>query len=305
MKNRIRVYHSLILLVLFVLPYSALRAQDEPQEDRNVPQRKAFGSPLLIDNQTDVVNIAKTLEWDIQHRFGTVENGPKDLFGIFAPSNIRLGFSYTPINRLAVGIGISKVVISNPTLDYNVKYKILQQTRSNSIPINLVYFGSMAEDTRGGENFVKYVHRFSFFHELIISRRFGPKFSAQIAPMVAHFNAVDTLYSSDIFGVSVAAKFRVSPMGSIQLEWTQPLNQHDINTAGTGFQKDAGPNPNFALGYEVVTSAHAFQIFFSTYRDILPQNNLFYNTNSLSKDVDGKKKLGFLIGFNITRMWNF
>ena len=193
-------------------------------------------------------------------------------------------------------------------VDYNLKYKIFQQTRSNSIPVNVTYYGDIAEDTRGGGNFEKYVHRFSFFNELIISRRFGPKFSAQIAPMMAHFNAVDTLYSNDVFGVSVAAKFRISPMGSIQLEWTQPLTQHDIGNqskAGSLYKKDAGPQPNIALGYEVVTSAHVFQIFFSTYRDILPQNNLVYNTNMLSKDVNGKSKLGFVLGFNITRVWNF
>jgi hypothetical protein len=284
-------------------------AQDQPQqEDRNVPARKTFGGPLLISNQTDVVNIAKTLEWDIQHRFGTLENGSSDLFGVFASSNIRLGFSYTPINRLAVGIGLSKIVRTNPMIDYNLKYKFLQQTRSNSIPVNITYYGDIAEDSRGGENFAKYVHRFSFFNELIISRRFGPKFSAQIAPMFAHFNAVDTLYSNDIFGLSVAAKFRVSAMGSIQLEYTQPLTQHDIaseSKSGSMYNKDAGTKPNIALGYEVVTTSHVFQIFFSTYRDILPQNNLVFNTNTLTRDVDGKSKLGFLIGFNITRVWNF
>lgn len=31
------------------------------------------------------------------HRFGSVKNGYKDFFGLFAPSNIRLGFSYVPI----------------------------------------------------------------------------------------------------------------------------------------------------------------------------------------------------------------
>ncbi len=307
MKNWIRIYYSLIFLALIFLPYTVLRAQDQPQqEDRKEPARNAFNSPILIDNQTDVVNIPKTLQWDIQHRFGTVANGAKDLFGIFAPSNIRLGFSYTPIKNLAVGIGISKIVISNPTMDYSVKYKIFQQTKSNSMPVNITYFGEMGQDTRGGEYFVKYAHRFSFFNELIISRRFGPYFSAQVAPMISHFNAVDTLFSNDIFGINVAAKIKVSAMGSVELAWTQPLNQHDVNTAeDPNFKKDAGPKPNFSLGYEIMTSGHAFQIFFTTYRDILPQNNLSYNTNSLSNDVNGKNKLGFLIGFNLTRLWNF
>ena len=39
---------------------------------------------------------------DIQHRFGTVNNGAKDLFGIFAPSNIRLGINYAPVKKLYV-----------------------------------------------------------------------------------------------------------------------------------------------------------------------------------------------------------
>ncbi len=307
MKNRIRIFYSLIFLALFLLPSTVLRAQDQTQQnDSKEPARNDFSSPLLINNQSDVVNIPKTLEWDIQHRFGTVQNGASDLFGIFAPSNIRLGFSYTPIKNLAVGIGISKIVISNPYVDYNIKYKKFQQTKSNSMPVNITYYGDMAQDTRGGGNFVKYAHRFSFFHELIISRRFSPMFSAQVAGMISHFNAVDTLYSNDIFGASVGANIKISAVSSVQLEWTQPITQHAVDeNSDPNYKKDAGPKPNFALGYQVMTSGHAFQNFFSTYRDILPQNNLSYNTNTLSTDVNGKSKLGFLIGFNLTRLWNF
>jgi hypothetical protein len=287
--------------------FGPLSAQDDAnvQEDRSKPARKAFGSPVMIDNQTDVVNIAKTLEWTIQHRFGTVENGSSDLFGIFAPSNIRLGFSYTPMNRLALGFGLSKVTISNPTIDLNAKYKILAQTQSNSIPVNVTYFGDLGLDTRNKENFDKSVYRLSYFHELIISRRFSSKFSAQVAPMVAHINSVDSLYSNDMFGASLGLKLGVSSQGSIMFEWTQPFGQHEVNDADLNVRKDAGPEPNISLGYEIVTSSHAFQIFVSTYRSILPQYNLVYNTNSWTKEINGENKLGFLIGFNLTRMWNF
>ena len=67
------------------------------------------------------------------------------------------------IDLVALGIGISKIVITNAIIDYNLKYKILQQTRSNSMPVNLTYFGCVTEDTRGGEYIKKYVHRFNFF----------------------------------------------------------------------------------------------------------------------------------------------
>ena len=94
-----------ILLGLVLIASYDIQAQDEEEKEKPRPQRKAFESAVLIDNQSDVVNASKTLEWNIQHRFGTVENGSKDLWGIFAASNIRLGFTYTPIEKLAVGFG--------------------------------------------------------------------------------------------------------------------------------------------------------------------------------------------------------
>ena len=58
-----------------------------------------------MDNQSVMVPIKGTFEWDIQHRFGTVKNGSKDLYGIFAPANIRLGFNYAPFKKLYIGGG--------------------------------------------------------------------------------------------------------------------------------------------------------------------------------------------------------
>ena len=98
------------------------------EKEKPVPQRKAFESAVLIDNQSDVVNTPQTLEWNIQHRFSPVNNGSKDMWGIFGAANLRLGFTYTPIDRLAVGFGLSKIgniLGTNPYIDLDVKYKIL------------------------------------------------------------------------------------------------------------------------------------------------------------------------------------
>ena len=57
------------------------------------------------------------------------------------------------------------------------------------------------------------------------------------------------------------------------------------------------PRPSLSFGFEVSTSAHAFQIFFTNYQEILSQKNSAFNTNDF-------KEGQFLIGFNITRLWN-
>ena len=56
-----------------------------------------FESIWLIDNQTVHVPLRRTFEFDILHRFGTIKNGYSDFLGLYAPSNIRIGFGYTPI----------------------------------------------------------------------------------------------------------------------------------------------------------------------------------------------------------------
>lgn len=290
-----------LLFSLLILFTAGVQAQDEEEKKRSKPERKAFESAVLIDNQSDVVNSSKTLEWNIQHRFGTIENGSSDLWGMFAASNIRLGFSYTPIERLAVGFGLSKIKVTNPYVDLNVKYKILEQTRENEMPVNLTFYANTGIDTRDESKFdepMQSAHRLSYFSQLILSRKISKKFSVQGTFMMSHFNAVDTLFSNDIFGFGIGARYKVSSQGSILLEYTQPLSQHEVNDSGhpEGVQKDAGPYPNIAIAYEIATSAHAFQVTFGMYRSLLQQYNVTYNKNADSK---------FSIGFNMTRLWGF
>ena len=64
------------------------------------PVKNTFQSVWIIDNQTVMVPVKGTLEMDIMHRFGTWNKGYDDLWGFFAPSNIRLGVNYAPIDKL-------------------------------------------------------------------------------------------------------------------------------------------------------------------------------------------------------------
>ena len=303
-----------LLLGLLIFSGASLQAQDEEEKEKPRPQRKAFESAVLIDNQSDVVNASKTLEWNIQHRFGTVENGSSDLYGMFAASNIRLGFSYTPIEKLAIGFGASKIgnrTGTNPFLDLSVKYKILQQTRENEMPVNLTFYGNMGIDTRDESKFDESMHRLSYFGQLIMSRRVSKKFSVQGTVMMSHFNAVDTLFNNDIFGIGLGARFKVSSQGSILFEWTEPITEHDINNTIHGdLMRRAGPFRNIAIAYEVATSAHAFQITFGIYRDLAQQYNLAYNSAYTAQDLFNANnndwyKFQYAVGFNMTRLWGF
>lgn len=292
-KNLLSRCSGILLLVLALsLCGTPLFAQEGDSIKTKVsaskkPAKPAFESPQLMDEQSVVVPSAKTLEFNMQHRFGLVNNGIKDLYGLYAPgANIRFNFSYTPINNLSLGFGYAKY---KQYLDFNVKYAIVKQRKDWSIPVSVTYFGDLAFDNR--ENiYDKTVHRISYYQELIIATRLSDKISLQLTPSFSHFNAIDSLFSHDMIAIGLSGRFKISDQSSLVINYTQQLTDH----------KD--PNfklkPGFTFGWEIATSGHAFQIFATTFQGIIPQENIAFNQNDFTKGE-------FLIGFNITRLWNF
>ena len=303
----------MLLSCLFLLQVT-VNAQDdstavaEPEEatepSKPKPVKNTFQSVWIIDNQTVMVPIKGTLEMDIMHRFGTVKNGYEDFWGFFAPSNIRLGVSYAPINKLNLGIGITK---SHMLWDASAKYSIITQTKG-VYPLSITYYGNVAYDTRKDEDksLFKYSsQRASFFNQLIIARKITDRLSLQVAPSVSHQNAVNGYYTKndstgketfqemkhDHFAVAISARYKLTNVTSIIVNYDQPLTKHATNN----------PNPNLAFGVEFNTSSHSFQLFVGNYFSLSPQNNNLYNNN----DPLTIKDREFLIGFNITRLWNY
>lgn len=270
------------------------QVEEEDMKEENVPIRPMFESAYLIDNQSVLVYPEKTLEFVMQHRFGLLDNGISDIYGLYGPANIRLGLTYVPINNLAIGFGTTK---NKKYQDFNVKYSILQQTRSGSFPVSVTYYGNMAIDSRSGDTFINSTDRFSFFHQVIVARKVTPSFSVQFAPSYSHFNAVSGFVengaikgkmNNDHVALSLSGRLRVTDQGSLIADYNQPVTEHFTDN----------PNPNISFGYEVSTSSHAFQVFIGNYWGIVPQENNMFNSNNFE---DGD----FLIGFNITRLWSF
>ena len=117
----------------------------------------------------------------------------------------------------------------------------------------------------------------------------------QVAPSFTHYNSVDSLYEHDKFGFSGAARYKISPQTSIMAGVDYPFN-----IQGMAEYKDfkKAPKPDYSIGVEISTSTHAFHIFFGTSQGIVPQEVMMHTQN----DFFNKQ---FLIGLNITRLWNF
>ncbi|MDX2045431.1 MAG: DUF5777 family beta-barrel protein [Chitinophagaceae bacterium] len=300
-------------MLLFLLLAGPVAAQDPPAEKPKEAVSKkyvknTFESIWLLDNQTVMVPIKGTFEMDILHRFGTMDKGYKDFFGFFAPSNIRLGFSYSPINNLMAGISITK---SNMTWEGYAKYAIIKQTKGKGYPVSVTYYANLGIETRTKDNYVHFTDRLSYFHQLLIARKINDWLSLQVAPSISHMNFVNGQFvdtsivksgrvqdrKHDHFAIALSGKFKIREGMGILFNYDQPVTKH----------RTANPRPNLSLGLEVTTSSHAFQIFVGNYYFITPQRNNYFNQNKGLEFNDGKLEHGkqFLIGFNITRLWNW
>ena len=286
-----------LLFLFFAMPMlvSAQEAGEETEKPVDKPQRPAFESSFIIDNPTDLLYNKNSLEVVINHRMGEISGGNNDILGIYGAANIRIGLSYTLHERLQIGFGTEK---EQKYQDFNWKVGLLKQTRSDRIPVNVTYYGNVVIDASKKENFALDQHRYSFFNQLIISRRFSPNFSMQLAPSMSHFNVVPANMNNDVFSIALGARMKVSAQTAILLDYSQPFTSFGVDSNGN----DLNPEPGLSLGAEFVTSSHAFQIYLTNLRGIVPQQNYVFNQNRFFNMFGGD---GVLIGFTITRIYNF
>lgn len=298
-----------LILYILVLLFPAIifaQGEEEAKEEKTCafkkgyyalhkPVRPGFACDLVTDGKTTHIPNAKTLEFMIQHRFGSMENGISDLWGIYGTANTRIGFNYSITNWISVGYGITKY---NMVSDFQAKINIIKQTRDGKIPLDVTIYGNFAIDGRSNNNFGKnytFANRFSYFSELMLARKFGDWFKLQLGASFTHFNAVELGYEHDKIALHALLRARFSPQSAFIANFDWPLIITGI--AENSPIKDP-PKPNLCFGYELSTSTHVFQVFVGTTTMLVPQHVVMLNQNDFTKG-------DFFVGFNINRLWSF
>jgi len=313
----------LLIIISCLLININLMAQDEVKE-KDTPVGTAFENGTLIDAQTSTIPDAKTLEFVIQHKFGTIEkdgsakHASSDFFGLYSSANVRLALNYVPIRNVQIGYGITKSMMYS---DFNAKWNILQQTENNTIPVFVTLFGNAAIDGRAKEDFgmlnnyenpldtfdVKFSTRLSYFAQLIIGRKFCEEFSLQGGISFSHANYVRAWHDHDRIGLHLSGRMKFSPQSSFIFNFDAPLKIDKISEQSSSWT-DAfpphsdwdgpyNPKPSLKFGVEISTFTHAFQIYIGNAGAIVPQLDML---NNMNKPFDG---LAF--GFTITRLWMY
>lgn len=251
----------------------------------------AFKSTRLINFHTLETVGPKTLDFRISHRFGTINEGAYNAWGLDGSASIRLGLDYSYDGRLMFGIGRSNV---EKMVDGYLKYRLVRQGLESGSPVAVTLFAGMYRNgvkTTGG--FDKYAYpadRLSYVHQVIIGRKFSPGFSLQLAPFFVHYNLVDKkVDKNDMYGVAGAARLKFTKRSAVTFEYGYRMVT-DYSSSQTYYN-------SFGIGYELETGGHVFQVHLTNSYGIA-DNEVYAHTSDSWEDG------GIRLGFNISRVFS-
>jgi len=293
-----------LLVVLLILCSVKAMSQDvnldslldtqEKAKNQNKTQRTiaTFKTTRLIDGHTVETTQGGVLDVKISHRFGPLNDGFYNMFGLDAAS-IRIGMDYGLTNRLTVGGGRSSY---QKQYDGFLKYRLLWQSEGKkNIPVSVTLLAAamFGTDTTALalEDKVPVkpaaTDKFSYAYQVLIARKFSESLSLQLMPSLVHENLVDSSSpSNDIFAIGAAARFKLTKRSSINVEYFYPFQGTRIS----------GTYQTFSVGYEIETGGHVFQIHLSNSTGMTEKTFIAENTGRWSKgDIH--------TGFNISRVF--
>jgi hypothetical protein len=284
---------SLLWLIL-ILSFVSCFGQEEDdlmkllgdEKPRKEKVYNAFKSSRVIMSQSMEMLRPGVLDFRILHRFGRLNGGAYELFGLDGPATVRLGLDYGVSDFLTLGIGRST---TKKELDATAKLRIIHQsTGKGAMPFSLVIVGGGAMNgLKNMDTSVKhyFTSRLAYYGQLIIGRKFSDNFTLQFMPAVVHMNLVPaTKDDNDLLAAGVGARMKLTKRISLNADFYYVANP---------FTSSIRYHP-FSLGFDFETGGHVFQLHFTNAKGM--------NERAFIADTDynwGKGDIMF--GFNISR----
>jgi hypothetical protein len=215
----------------------------------------AFKSTRVIMAHSMEMLRPGVLDFRILHRFGRVNGGAYEFFGLDGPATVRLGLDYGITDNLTVGIGRSTYL---KELDGFVKYRFLHQsTGQKPSPVSLIAIAGSTITTLKWADPARpnyFSSRVAYYGQAIIGRKFSEAFTLQFMPSIVHRNLVPTEQDpNDLFAAGVGARIKLSHRVSFNVDYHYVINQNEA----------AGYHNPLSVGFDIETGGHVFQLHFT------------------------------------------
>ncbi len=247
-----------------------------------------FKGTHVINSQSVETPGAGTLAFLIQHRFGTLNSGAYNFFGL-DQAVLRLSFEYGLTPRLAVGVGRGS---QEKTFDGFLKYRALRQTTgARPVPVSVTLFASSAITTlqfSAPTADRPLDSRVTYAYQALVARKFSPGLSVQLMPTLIHRNYVATpAEQNDVYALGGAVRQKITKRTALTADYYYLLPGYTART----FRNALG------LGVDIETGGHVFQLHVTNSQGLTEK---FFVPETTGNFFRGDLYFGFLVARSFT-----
>jgi len=292
MHSKILCLSTLLFISCSLYAQDLMNIADKTIVPENELTTSTFKTTRNINFQT-LESLGKhTLDFRISHRFGPMNSGSYEFWGIDQTANIRLGLEYSHDGRFMFGVGRSSY---QKMYDGFLKYRLIRQQTDNGPPLSVTLFAggyyTAQRDLQAAYNgYDKYQYgsdRLSYVYEVMAGRKFTSSFSLQLAPFFVHANLVDRISDkNDCYGVAVVTRLKFTKRQAITAEYAYRINKY----SNTSYYNSLG------IGWEIETGGHVFQVHVTNSYGIADNQYLMFTNTQWNN-------MGIRLGFNISRVF--
>lgn len=277
--TRITCFH------LFVFLFSGAFAQEELMDlldEEEAPQyvSATFKSTRLVNGHTVEIRSPKVLEFVIGHRFGRLNTGGTEFWGL-DQATIRLALEYGLAKNLNIGLGRASF---DKVFDTFAKYRIMRQ--SDKVPFTATAFASVTYMSIPGVAIEK-SQRYDYTGQLLIARKFNSNFSLQIMPTLIYRPLVPTVQDDNtLIALGLGGRYKITRRTALNLEYYPQLTDYSPARFNA-----------VAVGFDIETGGHVFQLHVTNAQQMTEQGFVGETTGDFfGGDIH--------FGFNISRVFN-
>ena len=285
MRSFLFVFLSIISLEL--MGQSSLDDLIGTTSTTNKPISTTFSSTRIVTGHSVEMIPKGVREFRISHRFGTIQEGFYDIFGL-DQAKIRLGYDIGISDKLMVGFGRNS---HKKVYDVFARYSFFNQTIDNSVPLTFQYlFASSIETLRYGVK-IPFMQRFAQINQLLIAKKIN-KFSFQLMPSLM-IHEYDNYDKNTFAGIGGAVRYLLGKRVALNIEYFSRLKHQD--NGSQEFDRIFNQNYNsLGIGIDIEAGGHVFQFHFSNTNTMNEQAFMFETNKTWEKGE-------ICFGFNILR----
>ena len=278
----------LIIFALFCSPivkaqddlFSLLEVEDTPQE-----VTATFKGTRIINGQSVELPAKGNLQFLIEHRFGTINSGAYELWGL-DQAQMRMSFDYGLTNNTAIGLARNSF---QKTFEASIKSRLVRQKMNGGSPISITSYNAVFANSirwANPERANLFSSRLSYAHQIMIARKFNSSLSLQLTPSLIHRNLVDKKdVNNDYVALGIGGRYKLTKRVSLNAEYFyqfKRLNELFENS--------------LSIGFDIETGGHVFQLHVTNSQGMFER--------AFIGETTGKWSAGDLyFGFNISRVF--